>query len=159
LDRFPLAGQVVGSEPGPAPQTRAQRLHTLLNAMQAAPMTLREIAQSLDFSLSGARKYVRFLIEEQMVKRTVGSAMPEVPRGAAVYSLTASKAEMAVLLARLEQDQTMSAARLPAHEPASRRTVVTVSYYGEAGSQRACDIAAQRDPLVAALFGHRDAVK
>jgi DNA-binding IclR family transcriptional regulator len=126
---------------------RIENLRLLSVRMEGGAMSLREIAEILRFSPSGARKFLRFLREQGFVSVASERGRDGLPVGTALYRMTLSSAAITDMfgappgqlagLADSAQGMTSSMMLDGCHERPRQR--------------RAPEI--KRDPLVAALFG------
>ena len=139
---------------------RIENMHKLVGELLAHEMRADEIATTLNYSSSGARKYIRHLREEGVIERDRYLNATASYLGMPVYRLTLDPERVRVFLAALV------APKCDDNKVRKKeRSALPERIKGEPGRHfhllgddtdyaiRVSRETAQRDPLVAALFG------
>ena len=139
---------------------RIQNMHHLVSELSAHEMRADEIATALQYSSSGAGKYIRSLREAGVIELDRHINGTATYLGMAVYRLTPDQERVRIFLAALVAPkrsdgvvQKKKRLALPEKVTEERgrhfHIMADDTYYAIRVSREA----AQRDPLVAALFG------
>jgi hypothetical protein len=135
----------------PASRLRIRNFHFLIQQLRQRPMTVAQVANLLGFTISGARKYIGVLRYRKIVeRRRIAADGSASLSGQALFALTTKPDVVDSFLLRLQQAITSAEeCAQPRSCPRTIRGVTAPSHQ----HQHAPAKPAQRDPLVAALFG------
>lgn len=146
-----------------ATATRLNNLAWLVKEFRKKELSTIEVEKLFGFSTSGARKYIRDLLNAKVIEftRYAGSGVNEKKAGSAVFAITKDDGIVAQFLNAIENEK--KAPARPSSNP--KEALVRDRRYGDRMVQLSSEdrlmslsrppqvIVPRRDPLVAALFG------